>query len=122
MAQIKIYGRKDQIHSLKARLSDAIHACVVEALKVPTEKRFHRFFLLDADEFYYAPDRSEKYIIIEINMIAGRTLETIAFPFSIVQLFRTILEPLSRAKRRAQCKCPFFSGRLCVGLIHALCL
>ena len=76
MAQIKIYGRKDQLSPIKARLSDAIHACVVEVLKVPLEKRFHRFFLLDANDFYYPSARSEKYIIIEINMISGRTIQT----------------------------------------------
>ncbi len=76
MAQIKIYGREDQLPSIKARLSDTIHACIVEVLKVPLEKRFHRFFPLDANNFYYPADRTEKYIIIEINMMSGRTVAT----------------------------------------------
>ena len=76
MAQIKIYGLKDQLQPIQARLSDAIHACVVEVLKVPMEKRFHRFFPLDAADFYYPADRSEKYIIVEINLMSGRTIAT----------------------------------------------
>ncbi len=76
MAQIKIYGRQDQLQPIKSRLSDIVHACVVEVLKVPLEKRFHRFFSLDAADFYYPADRTEKYIIIEINMMSGRTVET----------------------------------------------
>jgi phenylpyruvate tautomerase PptA (4-oxalocrotonate tautomerase family) len=76
MAQIKIYGLKDQINPRKARLSDVIHACVVEALKFPVDKRAHRFFPLEHEDFYYPAGRSENYTIIEINMIEGRTVET----------------------------------------------
>lgn len=76
MAQIKIYGREDQLQSVKSRLSDTIHSCVVEVLKVPLEKRFHRFFPLDSNDFYYPTDRSERYVIIEINMMSGRTVAT----------------------------------------------
>ena len=47
MAQIKIYGTKDHLNSIKAKLSDVIHACVVDALSYPVDKRAHRFFPLD---------------------------------------------------------------------------
>jgi 4-oxalocrotonate tautomerase family enzyme len=76
MAQIKIYGLKETLNPIKARLSEVIHACVVEALKFPTDKRAHRFFPLEREDFYYPVGRSEKYIIIEIMMIEGRTAET----------------------------------------------
>lgn len=90
MAQIKIYGRRDHLNSIKAPLSDAIHACVIEVLAFPADKRFHRFFPLEAEDFYYAPDRSEKYIIIEINMMSGRTIETKK------RLIKLIFEKISR--------------------------
>lgn len=76
MAQIKIYGRSDQLRPIQDRLSTCIHSCVVDALNYPTDKRFHRFFALDPADFYYPPDRSERYTIIEISMFEGRTIET----------------------------------------------
>lgn len=76
MAQIKVYGLKDQLNPIKTQLSEVIHACVVEALTFPKDKRAHRFFPLEADDFYYPAGRSERYTIIEISMFAGRTVET----------------------------------------------
>ena len=76
MAQIKIYGLKDHLNPIKARLSDVIHSCVVDALQFPLDKRAHRFFPLERDDFYYPAGRSEAYTIIEIMMIEGRTIET----------------------------------------------
>ena len=75
MAQIKIYGLKSTLNPIKAQLSDVIHGCVVEALKFPLDKRAHRFFPLEVEDFYYPAGRSERYIIIEIVMIEGRTVE-----------------------------------------------
>ena len=76
MSQIKIYGHKDQIHPIKSRLSDTIHNCVVEVLKIPIDKRFHRFVALESDDFIHPSDRSQNYVIIEIDMMSGRTTET----------------------------------------------
>jgi len=76
MAQIKIYGLKEQLNPIKSQLSDVIHACVVDALSFPKEKRAHRFFPLEADDFYYPAGRTPRYTIIEISMFEGRTVET----------------------------------------------
>jgi phenylpyruvate tautomerase PptA (4-oxalocrotonate tautomerase family) len=76
MAQIKIYGVAEHLNPVKARLSDVIHSCVVEALQFPPDKRAHRFFPLDPSDFYYPPDRSDRYLILEISMFEGRTVET----------------------------------------------
>ena len=76
MAQFKIYGLAEHLRPVRAQLSDAIHACAVEALELPAEKRFHRFFPLEAEDFVYPADRSQRYTIIEISMFAGRTAET----------------------------------------------
>ena len=76
MAQIKIYGMKEQLNQVKARLSDIIHSCVVDALRYPQDKRAHRFFGLEQDDFYYPAGRTDKYIIIEISMFEGRSTET----------------------------------------------
>jgi len=76
MAQIKIYGMKEHLNQVKAKLSDIIHSCVVEALHYPQDKRAHRFFGLEHDDFYYPAGRTDKYIIIEISMFEGRSTET----------------------------------------------
>lgn len=75
MAQIKIYGLKTQLEPIKARLSDVIHACVVDALQLPPDKRFHRFFGLEPADFYYPSDRNAHYLIIEISIFEGRSIE-----------------------------------------------
>jgi len=76
MAQIKIYGIGTHLNPIKKQLSDVIHGCVVEALVFPKDKRFHRFFLMDAEDMFYPANRSHAYTIIEISMIEGRTKET----------------------------------------------
>jgi phenylpyruvate tautomerase PptA (4-oxalocrotonate tautomerase family) len=73
MAQIKIYGRRTAIEPIKQKLSETIHSCVVEALELPPDKRFHRFILLEDKDFIYPSDRSELYIILEISMFEGRS-------------------------------------------------
>lgn len=76
MGQVKIYGLREHLEPVKARMSEAIHACIVEALKFPQDKRAHRFFHLERGDFYYPASASEKYTIIEISMFEGRTIET----------------------------------------------
>ena len=76
MSQIKIYGLAAQLVPVRERLSDAIHACIVEALQYPPDKRAHRFFPLQREDFLYPPGRTERYTILEISMFEGRTVET----------------------------------------------
>jgi phenylpyruvate tautomerase PptA (4-oxalocrotonate tautomerase family) len=76
MAQIKIYGIRTHLNSVKARLSEVIHSCVVDALQFPIDKRAHRFFPMDAEDFFYPAGRTDKYTIIEISMFEGRSVET----------------------------------------------
>src|SRR5262245_37773899 len=75
MAQIKIYGIRNQLDPIKTRLSDVIHSCVVDALQFPPDKRAHRFFSLDASDFMYPAGRTDRYTIIEISMFEGRSIE-----------------------------------------------
>lgn len=76
LGQIKVYGMKEVLNPVKDKLSDIIHRCMVEALKLPAEKKFQRFFPMDKEDFYYADGRSEAYTIIEISMFEGRSAET----------------------------------------------
>ena len=76
MVQIKVYGLAQTLNPIKAELSDIIHASLVQVLQISPEKRFHRFFPLDKTDFYYPPDRTENYLIIEIIMFEGRAVDT----------------------------------------------
>ncbi len=76
MAQVKIYGNKKVLTpSLKIEISTAIHNAVMHALEYPPEKKFHRFIELEEGCFIYPSDRTENYIIIEIAMFEGRSVE-----------------------------------------------
>lgn len=75
MSQVKIYGIRERLVPIREKLSDTIHACVMEALLFPKDKRAHRFFPLDKADFFYPEGRSDAYTIIEITMIEGRSVE-----------------------------------------------
>ncbi len=75
MPQIKIYGLKSSLAPIKQKLSDVIHTCVIDALQFPADKRAHRFFNLEKDDFFMPVGRSDAYIILEITMIEGRSVE-----------------------------------------------
>ena len=75
MAQIKIYGDKSALASVRDRLSRVIHSCAVDALGLPADKRFHRFFGLDPEDFVYPGGRSQRYTIVEVSMFEGRSAQ-----------------------------------------------
>jgi 5-carboxymethyl-2-hydroxymuconate isomerase len=76
MSQVKIYGVREQLLPIRNQLSEVIHSCVVEALQFPANKRAHRFFYLDNDDFFRPATASERYIILEFMMMEGRTVDT----------------------------------------------
>ena len=76
MAQIKIFGLREHLDPIKSRLSDVIHACVVEALEFPRDKRAHRFFPMAAEDFTWPASASARYTIIEISLFEGREIAT----------------------------------------------
>ncbi|MDO5981372.1 tautomerase family protein [Flavivirga spongiicola] len=76
MSQIKIYGLGLTLQPIKIKLSEVIHQCIVESLKYPRNKKAHRFINLGKDDFFYPEGRTDNYIIIEIIMITGRSVQT----------------------------------------------
>lgn len=73
---ILIYGIKEQLNPIKAQLSNVIHDCMQSVLGMPEDKRAHRFFPMEQEDFYSPGGRSDAYTVIEINMMAGRKIET----------------------------------------------
>lgn len=90
MAQIKIYGRKKALKNIKSRLSDTIHDVIVDVLKFPKDKRYHRFIALDDEDMIFPDDKSKSYMIIEIMMMSGRSQETKK------QLIRTLFQEIEK--------------------------
>jgi len=72
---IRIYGIKEQLNPIKAKLSDVINQCMVRALAFPENKRAHRFFPMSKDDFYSPEGRTDAYTVIEIAMMEGRSVE-----------------------------------------------
>jgi 5-carboxymethyl-2-hydroxymuconate isomerase len=72
---IRIYGLASHLNPIKSRLSDIINRCMVEALAFPENKRAHRFFPMEREDFYYPEGRTDAYTVIEIAMMEGRSAE-----------------------------------------------
>jgi phenylpyruvate tautomerase PptA (4-oxalocrotonate tautomerase family) len=75
MAQYKIYGERAHLRRVRGALSDILHGCSTDFLKLPEDKRFHRFIALAPEDFMRPADRSAAYTVIEISMFEGRTVE-----------------------------------------------
>lgn len=90
MAQFKVYGQRAHLQQAHAAISDCLHAVSVRTLKLPADKRFHRFIPLEAWQLVTPKDRSERYLVVEIHMFSGRTVETRK------ALVRAVMDDLSR--------------------------
>ena len=75
MPQTKVYGIQEYLSPIKSELSIVIHSCFVDVLQYPPEKRFHRFFLMDKSDFIFPSDKSQSYLIMEISMFEGRSVD-----------------------------------------------
>ena len=84
MGQIKIYGLKEHLLPIRNRVSDILHACVVDAFKYPENKRAQRFFYMDTEDFFYPEGRSEHYMIIEITLFEGRSITSKKYLYQLI--------------------------------------
>lgn len=73
---IVVYGIKEKLNPIKAKLSDVIQACMTSTLGLPEDKRAHRFIPMDKADFYYPGGRTDAYTVIEINMMSGWKVDT----------------------------------------------
>ncbi|MEO1428643.1 MAG: tautomerase family protein [Cyanobacteria bacterium J06633_8] len=75
MPQTKIFGIREYLNPIQNHLSLVIHSCFVDALQFSPDKRFHRFFAMDKSDFIFPAGKSQSYLIIEISMFEGRSVE-----------------------------------------------
>lgn len=71
---IKVYGINNNLNKIRDVLSDAIHDSLIEAFEYPKEKRFQKFFPMEKENFI-AQNRSDNYLVIEISIFEGRSVE-----------------------------------------------
>jgi len=77
MPFVKIYYRRD-VHADPKPIGDAVHEALVAQANVPCDDRFQVFLPLDtivADPAYGGVQRSDRLVIVEITLNAGRTVE-----------------------------------------------
>lgn len=75
MGQIKVYGHAATLSRHRQAISDAVHAALVEAFAYPEEKRFQRFFPSADEDFVHPADRGAEYLMVEVLLFPGRSLE-----------------------------------------------
>ncbi|PYY28811.1 tautomerase family protein [Paenibacillus illinoisensis] len=92
MAQIKVFGVREQLNPMKEQLASVIHSVLMDVLGLPENKKFQRYFPMNMEDFQYPPDRSAAYTIVEISMFEGRSMET--KKDLIQQLYKQIHEKL----------------------------
>ena len=97
MPTAKIYGLRSRVEPVREALSDAIHHCVSEALSFPREKKLQRFILLGKEDFHHGEGRSDRYLVIEIAMFEGRSVETIK---KLINMLYDAIPPATGIERR----------------------
>lgn len=71
---ITVYGLKQQLSlTNKKAIKQVIFDCLDIGLGIPQGKHALRFIGLDQEDFYYPAGRTEQFIVIDINLMAGRT-------------------------------------------------
>ncbi|MDB4984976.1 MAG: 4-oxalocrotonate tautomerase [Myxococcaceae bacterium] len=89
--QFKIFGRTSFLRAAHTQISEVVHAAAMRTLQAPADKRFHRFIPLEDWQLVVPDDRSARYLLLEVILFSGRTLETKK------ALVRALMDDLSRA-------------------------
>lgn len=75
MPLVKVEMLKGSTREYQLALLDGIHSGLVEAFKIPEYDRNQRLYELDRDCFEIPSAKSEQFVLIEITVFPGRSLE-----------------------------------------------
>lgn len=75
MPLVKISIRKGRSDSEKKVLLDGIHNALVDAFEIPERDRVQRLDEYSENEFEIPNDRTDKFTIIEITILPGRSFD-----------------------------------------------
>jgi 4-oxalocrotonate tautomerase len=92
---LRVSLRKGKAPSYLTAIGDAVHAAMVETIKVPADDRFQIFSEHSDEGLVYDPEylgiaRTDDIVVIQITLNAGRTLDQKR------ALYRVIAEKLAR--------------------------
>jgi phenylpyruvate tautomerase PptA (4-oxalocrotonate tautomerase family) len=75
MPDVLIEVRGNWVGTRRTQFIEAIHAALVEAIKIPPDDKVLRFVSHAAEDFVIPPAFGERFTRIEIMMFAGRSLD-----------------------------------------------
>lgn len=59
----------------KRRLIETLHNALLTAFKIPSDDKLIRFVEYNSEDFVVPPGCTEKYVLIELSVFPGRSLE-----------------------------------------------
>ena len=75
MPLVTIEARRWMSPAQKARSFAAIHGALVAAFKIPAHDRHQRIIEYAPEDFEIPPGKSERYMLVALDVFAGRSLE-----------------------------------------------
>lgn len=75
MPLVKVEILKGSSKEYKKGILEGIHVALVEAFKIPDDDRIHRIYELSKENFEFDTYKSERFVLIEITIFEGRSLE-----------------------------------------------
>ena len=75
MPLIRIETRKPWSATQKKEIIEAVHSALREAIKIPADDRNIRFHTYTPEDFEVPPGKSENYVLVEVSLFTGRTLQ-----------------------------------------------
>ena len=75
MPLVKVEILKGKSNEYKKVILDCVHQALVDAIKIPNYDRIQRLYELDKEHFEIPASKTEDFILIEITMFAGRSLQ-----------------------------------------------
>lgn len=73
MPLVRISLRKGKSPEYRKAILDGVHAALVEAFLIPDRDRHQQVYELDEDNFEFPPDKSDRFVVIEIIAFPGRS-------------------------------------------------
>jgi phenylpyruvate tautomerase PptA (4-oxalocrotonate tautomerase family) len=75
MPLVKVEIIEGRSQEYKKAILNGIHKALVEAFKIPDDDRIQRLYELSSDNFELASFKSDKFVLIEMTVFAGRSIE-----------------------------------------------
>ena len=73
MPLFRLEVRQGRSATQKQALMDAVHAALVEALRIPDHDRVQRIVEHAREDFELPPGSSDDFVLVEVTMFAGRS-------------------------------------------------